>query len=278
MESKKIIPLLIILILTASATLIATPASAVPNPSPPEFTVQYVDHSYDIPPTYGTDPYTGKTIITNYGSHVDNRTVDVTITNQPFTPYIDPNSNQTIYLYYNIRSKGHFDSWDTATSGHSMDGFQASNSGYTVVSFNIQYWNVPQGGEIDFQVKAITGFTYYNAQYCGTQYSTTVGDSGWSNTQTITIDNATPASPTIPPESTPYPTYNPYTPPVTSNPTATVSPPQNPTATPTRPDTQKAVLFGFDWEQTALLVLVVVIAILAVALKVVTTSRKVPAK
>ena len=86
MESKKLMPLFIIIILAASATLMAKPTYADTNPSAPDFTVQYVDHSYDIPPTYGIDPYTGQTVMTFPGSHVDNRTIDVTIKNQPFTP------------------------------------------------------------------------------------------------------------------------------------------------------------------------------------------------
>ena len=176
--------------------------------------MQYVDHSYDVPVTYWTttDPYTGAQIThSSGGEHVDNRTIDVTITNQPFSSYKDPNSNQTVNLYYNIRSKGHFETWngDSDLGSHSQTGLQASTSTYTVVSFSLQYWNVPQGGQIDFEVKAITGFTYYNSQACGTQYQTTVGDSGWSDAETITIGSPIISTPTQQPISTPNPTANP---------------------------------------------------------------------
>jgi hypothetical protein len=272
MESNKIWPLLIIISLVASATLMANPTHAETNPSVPEFTVQYVDHSYTVPVTYwySTDPYTGQQIThSSGGNYVENKTIDVTITNQPFTPYLD-SQNHTIQLYYNVRSKGHFEDWtSTSDSGsHSMSGLQASTSTYTVVSFNIEYWDVSPGGQIDFQVEAVIGYTYFDNSGCYTAYQTTVGDSGWSNTETITIGNPSPATATTPPISTPNST-------VSSNPTA--SPIQNSTATPNQPNMLTGVLSGFDWEQTAIIVMAVMIAVLAVAL-VLGMRRKVAAK
>jgi hypothetical protein len=259
MESQKIFPLLIIFVLVASTTLTVYPVAAVSNPSPPEFTVQYVDHSYDVPPTYGTDPYTGQTIKTGGGYHVDNRTIDVTITNQPFTPYKDPTSNQTVNLFYNIRSKGHFEDWTNANSDHNQGGLKPFTSAYTVISFNIEYWNVPQGGQIDFQVQAILSYTantYSGSCFTGSQ-TTPVAQSDWSSTQTITIGNPTPSSPTPPSISTPNPTFNPYLP------TATPTPPQNPTATPTQPNILTGALSSLDWMQTTLIALVVAVVVLA---------------
>lgn len=273
MKHSKTYPLLIILILASSIVLLAHPSGVLAaTPSVPEFTVNYVDHSYNVPITHytTTDPYTGNQIThSSGGEHVDNRTVDVTITNQQFSPYKD-SSNNTVDLYYNIRSKGHFENWagDTDLGSHSMTGLQASSSTYTVVSFNIEYWNVPQGGQIDFEVEAVTGFTVYNTQSCGTEYQTTVGNSGWSNAQTITIGNPVPASTPETPISTPtQPTFNPY------NPTATPSPSQNPIATPIQPDTHASSLFGFDWVQTAIIVMAIVIAVLVIALVAVTRRR-----
>ncbi|MCL5948847.1 MAG: hypothetical protein M1490_00010 [Candidatus Bathyarchaeota archaeon] len=267
MKTNKIFTVLIISILAVSAILMVYPSGVLAaNPSVPEFTVQYVDHSYDVPVTHWTttDPYTGTQVThSSGGEHVDNRTIDVTITNQPFTTYKDSTSNQTINLYYNIRSKGHFENWNgnSDLGSHSQTGLQASTSTITVVSFSLQYWNVPQGGQIDFQVKAITGFTYYNSQSCGTQYQTTVGDSGWSNTETITIGSPSTPSPTTPPYVTPNPTFNPQ------YPTATPWAPQYPTATPTQPNTLTGV-FGSDWEQTALIVMAVIIAVFVVVVAV----------
>jgi hypothetical protein len=276
MKPQKNLAILTILVLSASAMLMAIPSGVLAaNPSTPEFSVAYVDHSYDVPITYWTttDPYTGAQVThSSGGEHVDNRTIDVTIKNQPFSPYKDA-SNNTVYLYYNVRSKGHFENWngDSDLGSHSQTGIQASTSTYTVVSFSIQYWSVPQGGQIDFQVKAITGYTFYNSQTCGTQYQTTVGNSGWSNTVTVIIGNPVPSSTTPQPVWTPNPTVTP------TYPTSTVSPTQNPTATPTQPNILTGVFSGSNWEQTALIVMAVVIAcfviVVVVLLRKVTTKK-----
>jgi hypothetical protein len=263
MASSKTLLLLILLLLTVSMTLTAKPAAA--SVSKPEFTLQYVDRSYDVPVTYtySTEPYTGQQIAHSSGGyHVDNRTIEITIRNQPFTPYLDAD-NHTVELFYNVRSKGHFEDWASSSGGGGATGLHSSTSGYTVISINIQNWNgVRDGGQIDFQVEAITGYPASDANYCGSIHFTTIEESGWSNTQTITVGNSSTATPTQPAyTSWPTPTASP-------NPTATASPDQNPTATPIQPDTQTGVLFGFDWEQTALIVAAVAIAGFVVALVV----------
>ncbi len=35
-------------------------AQLIPTPSIPEFTLKYIDYSYDVPPTYKIDEYTGE--------------------------------------------------------------------------------------------------------------------------------------------------------------------------------------------------------------------------
>jgi hypothetical protein len=178
------------LVPTQSPTLTPKPTSPPSGtvPTVPEFTAVYADHSYDVPPSYGIDPYTGKTIVTAGGYHVDNRTIDVTIKNQPFTPYL--NGNNTVNLFYNIRSKGHFEDWNTANSG-SFDQSQipVSPGDYTTVSFFMQYSNISPGGQIDFQVQAVSSYilnTYNGGCLTGSQ-TITVAQSAWSNTQTVTI-------------------------------------------------------------------------------------------
>jgi hypothetical protein len=264
MKTNRIIALLTIFFLSSSIMLMTFPFDVrAATPSAPEFTVAYVDHSYNVPITHWTttDPYTGNQIThSSGGEHVDNRTIDVTIKNQPFKPYIDT-SNNTVYLYYNIRSKGHYEKWngDSDLGSHSQTGVQATTSTSTVVSFNIQNWNVPQGGQIDFQVKAVIGYTYYNSQSCGTEFQNIVGDSGWSNTQTITI--GTP--------STPNPTAYPVT-----TPTPTPFPQQTPTTTPEQPNILIGLLPDLSWEQTALIIMVVVVACFAVVVAVLLRKLK----
>ena len=274
MKPNKTLALLTVFVLSASAVLMVFPSGVLAaTPSVPEFTVAYVDHSYDVPVTYWTttDPYTGVQVThSSGGEHVDNRTIDVTIKNQPFTPYKNPStSNQIVNMYYNIRSKGHFEDWNSANSGHGQSGLQASTSATTAVSFNIGYWNVPQGGQIDFQVQSV--LSYVNSTYSGSCFTGSqtivVGQSGWSDTETLTIGNPTPSSPTLQPitPNQPSPTFNPYLP------TA------SPTATPTQPNILTGVFSGSNWEQTALIVMAVIIAcfvIVVIALLCRATTKK----
>ena len=262
MKSNKIFLLLTILTLLVSAALsVNSTCAIVANPSVPQFTVQYVDHSYDIPPTYGKDAYTGQTKIITGGRHVDNRTIDVTIQNQPFTPYLDSNNN-TVGLYYSVRSKGYFDDW-SESSVHVLSGVQASTTfASTVISIDFGNWGVQQGGQIDFQVAAVAGYPASDAAYCGSVHFNTVFQSDWSSTQTITIGNPITSTPTPQPYSWSTPTLAPY-------PTATASPQQIPTTTPNSPNILTGVLFGVDLQQSILIVMAVVIVVLAVTLVVV---------
>jgi hypothetical protein len=80
--------LLLILLIAASLVVMAKPATAqsIPKPSVPEFTVKYVDRSYYVPPVYGVDQYSGKTVQTGGGFTVTNKTLEVTIRGKSFTP------------------------------------------------------------------------------------------------------------------------------------------------------------------------------------------------
>jgi hypothetical protein len=262
MKPNKIFSLLTIFILLASVTLSFNSTCAlVANPSVPQFSVAYVDHSYDIPPTYGKDAYTGQTKIITGGRHVDNRTIDVTIQNQPFMSYLDSNNN-TVGLYYSVRSKGYFDNWSDS-SVHVVSGVQASTtSTSTAISIDFSNWGVQQGGQIDFQVASVAGYPASDAAYCGSVHFNTVSQSDWSSTQTITIGNPITSTLTLQPYTWSTPTIAPY-------PTATASPQQIPTTTPNPPNILTGVLSGVDLQQSILIVMAVVIVVLAVALAVV---------
>ena len=90
--------------ITPNPTLIPTPTPVYPKLLVPEFTVKLVDNSYDVPTTHSIDPYTGQNI-TNPGYHVENKTIEVTVKNQPFTPFYAVDSFNASF-YYNIRTKG----------------------------------------------------------------------------------------------------------------------------------------------------------------------------
>jgi hypothetical protein len=209
--------LLLIVILTVSNLIVvkAVPALAsIPKPSVPEFTLKFAAHPYDVPTTYGIDPYTGKNVTIQEGYHVENKSIEVTIRNQPA-------SN----LFYNVRYKGHFgESWTElySYSMYSSDSLiPQSNSEYTVLSIPAVYPFI-SGAQIDFQVEAlswhyievwisdhpmapppINEIGHYEQRF------TLDETSDWSNTQTITIGTSTPtATPNTSPSPSTEPTPN----------------------------------------------------------------------
>ena len=87
--------LTICLILAISSLMVVRLASsAITKPSVPEFTVKFVDASYNVPTTSSIDPFTGQNV-TNEGYHVENRTIELIIKNQPFASYISNGQNNS---------------------------------------------------------------------------------------------------------------------------------------------------------------------------------------
>jgi len=191
-------------------------AQSIPKPSVPEFTLKYVDNSYDVPPktTSTTDPYTNKTTTTTIpGYHVENKTIQATI------------NNNIGASYYNFRYKGHYEKeWkyypfnpNSSLPYFLPDAYsvpyQASNSSYTVAALPSYFFkDITKGGEVDVQVQALFGdfravpyghifplpAPTYDFYFEGTT-------SDWSSTQTIKIDE----SQTYTPEPTSTPTSSP---------------------------------------------------------------------
>jgi len=153
------------------------PASAqtIPKPSVPEFTITISDHSYDVPPTYAINNYTGKTEMTKAGHHVNNYTLAINIRNQIL------DSDTEVNLYYNISLKGHFSNgWDYLQfDTNQPDKFKASNSDVTIIlltigdSFRNGYYvlsgvssDFPAGGKIDFRVQTLAGsYSFYREDW-----------------------------------------------------------------------------------------------------------------
>jgi hypothetical protein len=202
------------------ALLLSTLAVAVlfgtvhAKPSVPEFTVKLVANPYYVPPAYEIDPYTGENVTIHSGYTVENKSIVFTIKTQPFTPYTDADGN-LIELYYKIRAKGHFEEYWTEL-GH----INSSDSEYVTASYALGadankeiLREITIGDTVDFQVAAIYGH-FYN-ELAGRPILplwrlATDETSGWSETQTLTIDESqtpTPSpatTPTPPPTSTPY--------------------------------------------------------------------------
>jgi len=204
-------------------TIHSTDAHAISTPSVPQFTVKLVDNSYDVPPTTTTivDPYTGKeTTITNPSNHITDRSIEVTIENQPFTPYTDAN-NYRHELRYIVQFKGHFEeNWRDFPSPNKR--ITPSNSQYTVIlaSSNSMYGiplnSLATGSQLDFRVQAVDGYLKsLSTDDVGPLGGTVFIDdvySSWSNVKTITIHGE---SLVTPPTQTNFPSpsisdsYNP---------------------------------------------------------------------
>jgi hypothetical protein len=217
---RKSLALAFILILVTSSLIMVEVARAQTKPSVPEFTVTFIDKSYDAPASTSIDPYTGKTV-TNPSYHVENRTIELTIKNQPH--------DSSDKLYYNIRAKGHFAQNWTALYGYENSP-RMSNSDYTILVFSSSGEGLfrgfygaevyaPSGGEVDFQVEAFVGGYEYVEPQGGNPIGSgwhfkSIAESGWSNSQTITVDasvpTATPNTSTSSPSQTPLPAQEPF--------------------------------------------------------------------
>lgn len=223
--SKSLRLLLVVMLAVSSLLAIQqTYAQSIPKPSAPEFTVKYADYSYDVPPTYGIDQYTGKNVTINEGYHVDNRTIVFTIKNQPFTAYSDSSGNH-IELYYNFKAKGHYgddfvlypfsnepsrlypdtnaQSVRRGSDSSYSPKYPASNSEYTEIAIPAIFFNLygPSiGRECDFGVQAMVGHIdpINSGPISGEGYYSFTGQfSDWSPTQTIYLDTTQP-NPTVP--------------------------------------------------------------------------------
>jgi len=183
---------------------------AVSKPSVPQFTIKLADYSYDVPPstTTTTDPYTGKeTTITKPGYHVKDVKLEVTIKNQPFTPYTNA-GGYVCNVHYSVQVKGHFEEkWDSIAIH-----IEQSKSQYTVISRPNRY---ADGSQLDFRVLAEIGYVFEEDRVPPVPpdrhfVAEAVGD--WSRVQTFTIPGISslsppsqttnlPQSPTIPPDN-----------------------------------------------------------------------------
>jgi hypothetical protein len=283
--SKSLMFSVILIVAILSLTILSVKpayAQSITKPSIPEFTARYVDHSYDVPPTYGTDQYTGRTVVTKEGEHINNRTVEITIKNQLFTPFNDSDGNM-INRFYDVRYKGSYtETWTTLFANQTqVAGIGAPNPytkyGYAVQDYSSQYTTViyqltgqvPTYGQMDFQVEALEGYTYesyYDAHFYYVYYKFTFygQESGWSNTETVQIGmNSTT-------DTQNSPSFNP-----TATPNVTATPTTEPTETPMETNTQTNLASSVSIEQIALIIACMVIVILAAAL-VVSHQKKRP--
>lgn len=209
---KKTASLVFIALLAASSILILgnTSAASIPEPSAPEFSIHYVEHPYEVPPTYQIDQHSGENITIQEGYHQQNRSIELVIQNQQFTPYEDSQGN-LIELFYNVSAKGHYgDQWHYYPTWLRMLPITASDNQVTVLSFGLDvnyeennqygfwYGNLEAGDKEDFRVQALIG--YYDYPYDrALEDNEFIGEtSEWSSTQSITIPASASPSPSVP--------------------------------------------------------------------------------
>jgi hypothetical protein len=192
---------IIFLTASASASLLTGLATAsIPQPPIPEFTLDYIDASYDVPPTTAStiNPYNNQTTAsTTPGYHVNNTYILVSIKNHPFPSSVDGNKS---VLYYAVRTKGHFGGdWTVHNSATEID------SGNLVEQSDTENTTIRVPGDyqanytVDVQVMAVLGYqySYISAGHSFPVPPTTVFtyiSSAWSSTQTIMIPEASGSS------------------------------------------------------------------------------------
>ena len=193
-------------------------AQSIARPSIPEFTLKLVAHPYDVPEKTTTtiDEYTGKeTTTTQPGYHVENKSIEIIIKNQY--------CSSSYYLFYNVRHKGHYGEYWTEPFSYDSSAFNSGNllsqssSEYTVLSIPAVYPFI-DGVEVDFQLEALLwhNIEVWISDHPGVAGAEELGHyetrlalhstSGWSSTQTLTIEEFQTPSP----EPTPTPTQTPY--------------------------------------------------------------------
>ena len=247
--SKLAVLLLIVVLALSSIVMVGSVFAQSTKLSVPEFNVKYVVYSSYVPATYEVDKYTGETVTTSPGHYTTTRTVELTIKNQPFTSYKDSSGNYTSF-YYNVKYKGHYENewhyhpYDPTKgyrTGSYSDTYIASQSDSTKITVRMDVESVgsmrlndiPDGGELDFQVQALTG--RLDKVYTGSSGFAWVGGdsdhyyvftgrkSGWSETQTLAIGKNQTSTASL--KSTPSPEATP-TPDLTSMPSHELQPVQ----------------------------------------------------
>ena len=119
--------------------------------------------------------------------------IEITIKNQPFTPYVDEKGGN-VSLHYIIEFKGNFTNWDNVFDSYARE---QSNLEYTTIVLTYGEGSTLHGehlghlqGQIDFRVKAELGYWTRIEAFPDYEYSFTGEISDWSNIQTITISDS----------------------------------------------------------------------------------------
>ena len=190
-------------------------AQSIPVPVIPEFTIEPVGPSFDIPPTYSFNSSSGFFYV-NEGYHFEYSTVEVIIKNQAFT-----NQTNIDYLLYNVRLKPHNypDSYWQELFNPNLDGFPIqTSSNFTIIPIaaegatELQY-QIAAGATTDVQVKAMIGHIERGFNGNATNqiemypYIFVGQTSDWSNTHTVTLPQKVPITVSSPTQTPTVPEF-----------------------------------------------------------------------
>jgi hypothetical protein len=222
---RKTITLALILAIVASSLFFFESTTAAAKPSTPQVTIKFVNATYPVP---SNDPYTGKTSTVLAGNY----SVKLTIKNQAVSdpndqiyynirikPRYDSSSNwaELYGVWYYISKNNGDGSFEYAYFISSYAPAQSADS-YTTITLTLEttdvyrkpgiYYRipsnynatdvVPDGGEVDFQVQALTGHATQRWVFSNPFTDAVALDatSDWSETQTIRIGDGSTAQET----------------------------------------------------------------------------------
>jgi len=253
--------LLLFVLVSSSSIMSGLVCASTSKPSAPEFTLRHVVTPYNVPEVFRINPYTGANESISPSFNGERQYIEITVKNQQFTSYNDA-TGKLVNVYYNVSLKGHYrDVWGHYPDSAYEDLFNASASDYTVIL--VELGTIPSDGQLDFRLEALIGHYKYDRISSGVEYVngfSAYETSGWSDTQTITVDESVPTA--TPGTSLPHPSASP-------------SESQNPVVSPKQSGTASLTQLGLDWTEIAVVALLGVIAVsLAVTVVLLLTRRK----
>jgi flagellar basal body-associated protein FliL len=181
--SKKFALVLIFILSTSGLLLVEScvaPVTVPANPKPGPEIASVVINNDPVwhPPLIITDPFTGEVTYSPPGYWIQNGTIELTIKNQPFTPYTDENGTH-INIYYCVFIKDAKNTPNFATTPKRT--VYQPNSDCTIITFTYNGAEIAlpdiyvtrENAVLDFRIQAVTGYfvgtrpQYFDAVYEG---------------------------------------------------------------------------------------------------------------
>ena len=129
-----------------------------------------------------------------FTANVADTNLEVTIKNQPLTPYENGSYPSLYYMFRYKDNNTRIGAWDYDPIYYVLPStyggyYKASGSDFTKVSLSLEGKQFPSG-QIDIQAVALIGKQYPTNEQNGTVYAFEGEYSGWSNTQAIAVPSS----------------------------------------------------------------------------------------